>query len=120
MGWGLYLAKESKLVSLPPGPVLVNELKGELDSLFICHQDQGVVVVTFGDEGVGMEGLPSELGGGCGFDPWGHWWGCYWRRCLLASGLCLCLGQGQGGRMVGGHEVDDKSVEVCYRGARGR
>ena len=92
MGWGLYLAKESKLVSLPPGPIFVDELEGKPDPLFVCHRDQGVVVVALGNEGAGMEGFSSKLGGGCGFDSWGHWWGCCRRRCLLASSLCLCLG----------------------------
>ena len=47
------MAKESELVSLPTSPILIDELKGEPDSLFVRHQDQGIVVITLGDEGAG-------------------------------------------------------------------
>jgi len=117
------LTDEPELVALPSGSVLVNELEGEPDLLDICHQDQGKVVVTLHDEGLGMLGLPSILGRGGGLDSWGRggsWCQCQGRLpCLL--GLGLCKGQGklvssQDELQVDPVEMDDGGISCCKSG----
>jgi len=103
---------------LPPLTIPLDELEGEVDLLDVIHWCQGVVVLTFCDEGVGLEGLSVVLGGGGGLDV-GSCWG-RWRWGLLLLLWLLGLGQGQGDLVPCHDELDAYPVEVGYGGGCGR